>query len=457
MDALELDFGGRAWRLAPGEQWVVTGPAASGKTLLATRLARRYPDAVALVTFGHQASSAGGDWAAARWYASVGYDSPTVAEALTYDAVNDISPFEIRDPEPEARAAFAETHAWALRALALEPLLDRKTIALSNGEQRRLMLARAILRNTPVLALDDPFAGLDPQMQRTLRDVLGALARRGRTLAITVRNEDEIPPCVTHRLCLRDCAIVSAEPFRPVAVAPALMTFAKNPPPLATPEVLHVRDLRLTLDGRELFGGLDWEVHAGERWLIVGPNGSGKSTLLALILGDSPMSYACDITRFGERLGPGVPLWSARSRMAVVSPEMQAYADPAQTVEAVACSGLFDREGQRRRPTPAQRKRAVALLTALGLHERLREPLGALSDGLARLALVVRALVAAPALLLLDELCMNLEDDERKRLLRLLGRLLDETPSLTVLCVAHRPDHIPPGFDRTLRLGTRQP
>ena len=96
----------------------------------------------------------------------------------------------------------------------------------------------------------------------------------------------------------------------------------------------------------------------------------------------------------------------------------------------------------------------MALLTALGLHERLRDPLGTLSDGLARLALVVRALTPGPDLLLLDELCMNLEDDERKRLLRLLGRLLDETPALTVLCVAHRPDHVPPGFDRALRLGT---
>ena len=453
MRALELDVGGTPWRVEPGQQWVVTGPAASGKTWVATRLAQRYPETVALVTFGSQAASAGADWAAARWYASVGYDSKTVAEALTYEAVNDISPFEVRDPEPEARAAFAETRAWAEGALALAPLLGRRTLALSNGEQRRLMLARAILRNTPALALDDPFAGLDPAMQRTLRDALGQLAAQGRTLILTTRNEDEIPPCVTHRLRLRACAVAWQGPFRAVGAPPQAMAVGRNPPSLDTPEVLRVRDLHYEVDGRDLFGGLDWEVHAGERWLIVGPNGSGKSTLLSLIVGDSPRAYACDITRFGQRLGPGVPLWALRSRMAVVSPEMQACADPAQTVEAAALSGLFDREGRRRRPTPAQRKRAVSLLSALGLHERLRDTLGTLSDGLARLALVVRALTPGPDLLLLDELCMNLEDDERKRLLRLLGRLLDETPSLTVLCVAHRPDHVPPGFDRTLRLG----
>ena len=261
MSVLELDVGGTPWRVGPGEQWVVTGPAASGKTWLCARLARRYPDAVALVTFGHQAASAGMDWAAARWHASVGYDSPTVAEALTYEAVNDISPFEVRDPEPEARAAFAKTLAWAEGALALRPLLPRRTLALSNGEQRRLMLARAILRNTPALALDDPFAGLDPAMQRTLRDALGQLAAQGRTLILATRNEDEIPPCVTHRLRLRACAVAWQGPFRATGAAPQALTLGKNPPSLPTPEVLRVRGLRCDVGGRELFGVLKEELH----------------------------------------------------------------------------------------------------------------------------------------------------------------------------------------------------
>ena len=290
-------------------------------------------------------------------------------------------------------------------------------------------------------------------MQRTLRNALDELAGQRRTLIVTVRNEDEIPPCTTHRLRLRDCAIESQGPCRPPKKHPQALSFRKNPPSLATPCVLRLRDLHLEANGRDLFKGLDWEVHEGERWLVVGPNGSGKSTLLSLILGDNPMAYACDVERFGARLGPGVPLWSVRSRMALVSPELQAFADPGQTVEAAVYSGLFDREGQRKRPTPEQRKTATALLTALGLYERRKAQLGTLSDGMARLALVIRALVPAPDLLLLDELCMNLEDADRDRLLRLLGRLLDETPALTVICVAHRPDHVPPGFNRVLKLG----
>lgn len=456
MNPISVEMSGRTWTLRPGEQWVVTGPMASGKTWLAHRLAH-FNDDVALVTVSGQSASSGADWAEARYHGSIEYDFRTVAEVLTYDAIFDINPFEVRPPERKQRAAFAKLRKWVVEALTLEPLLERLTVHLSNGEQRRLMLACAILRQTPVLVLDDPFAGLDPTMQRTLRKVLADLVAQGRTLVVMVRNEDEIPPCVTHRLRLKACKIVSSGSYTPPKEEPQLLTFGKNPPSLDTPVVLAVRDLSYAIDGHTLFDHLNWEVHQGERWLVVGPNGSGKTTLLSLITGDNPMSYAFDIARFGKKPGPGVPLWSIRSRIASVSPEAQVFADLSQTVEAAVYSGLFDKEGRRKRPTPAQRKHAQALLTTLGLHEHLRDTLGTLSAGVVRLVLVVRALVADPDLLLLDELCMNLEAPERKKLLKLLDRLLAASPTLTTVAIAHRPDHIPPHFDRVLRLGATTP
>lgn len=451
-DAWQVDFAGKVWRLKPGERWVVTGPMASGKTWLGAQLQRQAPEEVAFVTIGAQADSAGTDWAGARYHTSIEYDFRTVAEALTYERVNGICPFEVRPPELAEREAFAKRLAWLTEALCLEPLLDRWTVQLSNGEQRRVMLAQAILKATQVLILDDPFAGLDPAMREVLHRLLATLAKEGQTFVVMVRNEDEIPACVTHRLRLKAGRIVSQGPYRATAIAETPLHFPPNPPPLATPVVLAVNNLRLDLGGRTLFGGLDWEVHAGERWVIVGPNGSGKTTLLSLITGDNPMAYACDIERFGLRPGPGVPLWQLRSRLASVSPEDQVFADPTQTVAAAVFSGLFDKEGRRKRPSARQRERAHALLATLGLHERLHEPLGTLSAGLVRLALVIRALVAEPDLLLLDELCTNLEAPERKKVLRLIDRLLAELPDLTVLCIAHRADHIPPHFNRVLAL-----
>lgn len=454
MNPISIDISGKRWTLSPKECWVVTGPMASGKTWLAAQILRRLPDDAALVTVGHQAAASGADWAGARYHGSLEYDFRTVEDALSYESVNDINPFEVRPPEKTRRAAFARLRSWCVKALALEPLLERWTVHLSNGEQRRLMLARAILRQTPVLVLDDPFAGLDPAMRELLHEVLCELVRKGRTLVVMVRNDDEIPRCADHRLRLKAMQIVGQGPFVPERPqTSALVCPHKNPPSMETPEVLAVRDLSLEVGGKTLFGGLNWSVHAGEHWLIIGPNGCGKTTLLSLIVGDNPMAYACDIERFGKKPGPGVPLWSLRSRMAVVSPEGQAFADGTQTVEQAVYSGLFDAEGQRRRPTPSLRKEATRWLTELGLHEHLRDTLGTLSGGRIRLVLVVRALLAHPDLLLLDELCMNLETAERKQVLRLLDRLLAATPSLTVLYIAHRQDHIPARFDRVLRLG----
>ena len=444
----------QTWHITAGQQWVITGPIACGKTWIATQLARRYPDVVALVTFGDQTASAGASWTEARYHGSIEYDFKTVADRLTYEAIHCVSPFEVRPPELEERAAFKALRERLERTLKLSSLLDTWTVHLSNGEQRRLLLARAILRQTPVLILDDPYAGLDEEMREALTETLAALAQEGRTLILTVRNEDEIPAFITHRLSLEHRQIASQGPYKPRLRTSEKLAFKRNPPSLDTPCVLAIRALSHKPGGRELFHGLDWEVHQGERWVITGPNGSGKTTLFSLIAGDNPFAYACDITYFGKRLGPGVPLWSIRSRIASVSPEAQSVTEMTQTVEAAVFSGIFTHEGDRKVPSPAQRKLARHLLTTLGLHERLHALLGTLSAGLVRLVLIIRALVAMPDILLLDEPCLNLDITECKKLLRLITRLLDEMPQLTVLCIAHRPEHIPDGFERHLRLGS---
>jgi molybdate transport system ATP-binding protein len=455
MSAYTVPFNGKEWRIKANEQWVISGPMASGKTWIVTQLSRYYADLVTLVTFNDQAASAGSDWAEVRYYASIEYDFKTVAERLTYESINCVSPFEVRPPEKKERAAFAKLREWLIETLQLSPLLDSWTVHLSNGEQRRLLLARAILRQAPILVLDDPYAGLDEEMRDALTQTLARLAKEGKTIIITVRNEDEIPDFVTHRLRLKACTIASQGRYTPPPRTSEKLAFKKNPPSLETPCILEVRALSHKPGKKELFHGLDWEVHQGERWVITGPNGSGKTTLFSLISGDNPYAYACDITRFGKRIGPGVPLWSIRSRIASVSPEAQSVIDTTQTVEAVVFSALFTKEGNRKAPTAAQRKYARELLTELGLHERLHDTLGTLSAGLIRLVLIIRALVAKPDILLLDEQCLNLEPTERKKMLRLISQLLKALPTLTVLCIAHRPEHIPAGFNYHLRLGVQ--
>lgn len=448
----KIDFSGETWTLQHGQHWVISGPVASGKTLLTSRLARRYTDSIALLTFNDQATAAGSAWTEARWHGSIEYDFRTVDSVLSYEAIHCVSPFEVRPPEIEERKAFHLLRQWLEESLHLKPLLKKWTVHLSNGEQRRLLLARAILRQTPVLILDDPYAGLDETMRVCLTNTLTQLVQRGKTIVLTVRNEDEIPPFITHRLTLEDCRIRSQAPYQPQKNVAKRLTIQKNPPSLQTPCILSVQNLTHVVGGKKLFNKLNWEVHQGERWVITGENGAGKTTLFSLISGDNPFAYACDIERFGQRLGPGVPLWQIRSQIASVSPEAQTLLDHGQTIESTVFSGIFDKTGMRLSPTTAQRKLAHRLLTALGLYERFHDTLGTLSAGLIRLVLIVRALVAAPRLLLLDEPCLNLEPTECKKMLHLISQLFEELPELTVLCIAHRSEHIPAGFHYHLHL-----
>ena len=120
----KTDFSDALWTLEEGQQWVISGPVASGKTWITTRLARRYADAVALVTFADQTRSAGSAWAEARWHGSIEYEFRTVDSTLTYEAIHCVSPFEVRPPELEERAAFQALREWLEEALQLKPLLE---------------------------------------------------------------------------------------------------------------------------------------------------------------------------------------------------------------------------------------------------------------------------------------------------------------------------------------------
>lgn len=461
-------FSGERWRVSPGQQWVITGGNASGKTTLALLITGKMPlkgaelsfgsglseaDA-ALVTFAQQGGAVADGWMQARWYASLETDEQTVGAFLSYKRVNGINPFEIRDPDPAREAAFEARRRELFSLLHLHELADRRVIQLSNGEMRRLLLAAALLKLPKILILDDPFAGLDPLMQTHLHAVLAQLAAEGVSLILTVRHEDEIPACITHRLHLENFRIVKQSAFTPKAAheTARLPETEANLAPSTTPEVIRFRDVTLTYGQKTIFDHFNWRVHAGERWLVVGPNGCGKSTLISLITGDNPRAYAFDVQIFGQARGGGVPLWSIRSRIGHVSPEMQAFFTPGMSCLEAVLSGCVSETGEIRPVTAESEAIARGWLTRLGLEQSIDCRVGTLSAGHQRLVLVARALMPEPDILLLDELCMNLDENARAHLLGMLGEVLDHRPDATVVCVAHRPDDVPRGFRRVLNL-----
>ena len=101
----------------------------------------------------------------------------------------------------------------ALNLAGLGPAIGRKVKGYSMGMKQRLMLAQALMRAPEVLILDEPANGLDPAEVRTLREHLGALARRGATVLVSSHQLAEVQQLATHVVVMNQGRLVRAGPL----------------------------------------------------------------------------------------------------------------------------------------------------------------------------------------------------------------------------------------------------
>ena len=414
-------FARNEWTFVEGRHWAIVGSDGVAKSRLCAMVAEVAPpphgvhvecadglaDHIQIVSFAQQRAAAKkGGFMQARYYSLVDDAGPgdTVEEVLAFNRIFDVNPFEVGRPLVKERRAYAAAFRRVTRLLNLGALLDRDFLALSNGETRRVLLARALLANPRVLVLDDPCAGLDPDRREQVKKICDALAARGISLLVSVRHADEIPSCVTDVMTIENSRITQisrkARPTSPARTPqrPSGIPVKRADSGADLPPVVEIRDLKISFGRRKLFDGLTWVVRKGERWVLRGANGSGKTTLLSLVIGDNPQAYANDVTVFGQKRGPGMELAKIRRRIGMVSPELQAYTG----------------------------ETAEELLEA--------------------------ALKRKPSLLLLDEPCLNLDERAAEKLKRRVDTWLKAHPDCTAICVAHRPEDVPSGFSRTLAL-----
>jgi molybdate transport system ATP-binding protein len=184
---------------------------------------------------------------------------------------------------------------------------------------------------------------------------------------------------------------------------------------------------------------------------LLGPNGSGKTTLLSLILGDHPQAYANDTTVFDRRRGTGETIWDIKHYIGWVSPELHLHFTRSATCLEVVASGFHDTIGLFHPLTRRQRSQARFQLADFGLLPYADIPLYGLSAGTQRMALLARALVKRPRLLILDEPCQGLDSARRTAFIQTVDRLI-LSRTVTVLYVTHRPDELPRSIRKVLRL-----
>ncbi len=349
--------------------------------------------------------------------------------------------------------------------LGLKPLLDKPMIQLSNGENKRLQLAKALIQEPELLILDSPFTGLDIAGRALLIDIIKQLIDKGIRI-ILIAPLREIPDYfdktavlkngileriyskgeigITGQTLNSDAATLSENQVNAIKDIYALQSFPFN-------EVVRMNDVNISYNGKSILTNINWTIKKGERWAVSGPNGAGKSTLLSLITADNPQAYANDIWLFERKRGSGESIWEIKKNIGYVSPELHLYFDKGISVFDAVASGLFDTIGLFRKPSNSQVEKINAWLNVLGIEELRTRMMHQLSLGQQRLVMLARALVKAPPLLILDEPCQGLDSTQTNGF-RSLIEAICQVSDTTLIYVSHYINDIPNSIQQKLNL-----
>jgi iron complex transport system ATP-binding protein len=205
------------WSVEDDQRWVILGPNGAGKTtLLQLADTVMYPTTGEVTVLGERL----GRTDVFELRPRIGFASSAMARRM---------PPEERVIDAVMTAAFAVLGRWredyediderrALRVLAewnLDHLADRTFGTLSDGEQKRVQIARAVMTDPELLLLDEPTASLDLGAREELLTLLGGYAQAPTTPAMVMvtHHVEEIPVGFTHVLLMRDGAAVAAGPL----------------------------------------------------------------------------------------------------------------------------------------------------------------------------------------------------------------------------------------------------
>jgi len=330
-----------------------------------------------------------------------------------------------------------------IQEFELTKILDRGLRFLSTGEFRKVLLVRALLERPDLLVLDDPFTGLDPGMRAELHELISRISAENQALVIISGRLSDFSGLATDIRLLEDGRLRDWPIDDKPSVPRLRQDFQAGIPGgriIQARELIRMQGVGLSYYELKVLTDINWTVTSGEHWQIRGRNGSGKSSLLALISGDSPKAYGQNLYMFGQRRGSGETVWDIKKRIGTVSGALQYDHRINQNVISVAVSGYFDSIGLYEKPDPVQIERAEHWCEQFGLAEYLKCPFRALSEGLKRKVLIIRAVIKNPDLLILDEPCQGLDDYNSAVVLDTVELLIENNHS-TLLYVSHDPEY----------------
>ena len=206
-----------SWQVAPSDRWVVIGPNGAGKTTLVQVCSTQ------LHPTSGQASLLGEELGAVDVFElrpRIGWTSAAVADRIPRgESVGDVvvsAAYGVIRPWREEYDDIDHQRARGLLHEVGAGHLTRRTFGtLSEGERKRVQIARALMTDPELLILDEPNAGLDLGGREDLVMTLSALAgdTQAPAMILVSHHVEEIPPDFTHVLMLRAGRVVAAGPM----------------------------------------------------------------------------------------------------------------------------------------------------------------------------------------------------------------------------------------------------
>jgi molybdate transport system ATP-binding protein len=454
---------GISFDLLPNQHLAITGASGSGKTTLAKAIAGQLfhegsvivkdskSDKTPFVFFVEHRNEFKNLSNQSNFYYQQRYNSTESEDSLTViEELNTYFRKVFPKQEHNDNISF-----WLLR-IGLYHRNNTPLIQLSNGEHKRLQLVKALMLQPDVLVMDQPFTGLDVQSRELVSELFDEISKHA--LLIMISGHEQLPLCITHILELKNgnlkqfcskgqCKKQQEDKKIAFSFAGTLPFILENS--LEFSSAVYMSNVSVRYNEKIIFEKVNWNVQKSDKWQVKGANGSGKSTLLSLINGDNPQAYANEIYLFDRRRGTGESIWDIKQKIGYVSPEMHWYFDKSISVFETIASGFFDTMGLYRKLSEQQETLIAKWFAVFDLSEQAFTLLSHLSVSKQRLVMLIRALIKNPSLLILDEPCQGLDDQQTADFIYLIDHFCHDK---TLIYVSHYDHEVPSCINKKLEL-----
>ncbi len=448
------------WAVKANEHWVITGNCGTGKTVLAEALGQKYRIASGTLDFPFLGDN--GSYAARREAIRIVSFMDTFKLFRSVNTVHyyqqrfnafDSDGFMTARDYLEDGGFDIDQHHRLLSAIGIDDLLHLERIKLSSGQTRKMMLAKAMLHRPKILVLDNPYIGLDRESRQILNDLLDSLVAQTDMTLILSGHHRSLPACISHRLHLHENGTMEKStlgglPSTVYSIKPnqkalkSMRAYFQNDNHHENfTDVINFENVNIRYNGKPILKNITWKVKQGEKWAVTGGNGSGKSTLLSLVYADNPQAYANVIHLFDQRRGHGESIWQIKQRIGFTSPELHAYFHENLSAQEVVLTGLTDTFVVSNNFEESSLDFMNSIFEYFEISNIANMKFARLSTGTQRLVLLIRALIKAPPVLLLDEPFQGMDAAMVFRCKYLIKNILNENH--TLIFISHFKDELP--------------